>query len=192
MADDLDRLQQALLPVERAAAGLAWADQRPWTTASHLWVEGRLPVVDLHDLGVRQARQAVDAVAGVAEGLDAGAVCFVVGRGRHSIGGSKLGPAVQGALAYHCRKSRGHLPLWRAHLGPAGRQILVIDASRAPSNATGRPGVLFWLGALGFLAAACFASPLLGALVGLVLAAYAGSLWRESRRDRPPGPRRQR
>ncbi|RME22100.1 MAG: hypothetical protein D6798_16625 [Deltaproteobacteria bacterium] len=190
MSDDLARLKTALAPVERAAAGLPWADRRPWTTRSHVWLEGRLPVVDLHDLGARQARQAVDAVAAVAEELDAGAVCFVVGRGRHSVGGGKLGGVVRGALATHCRRSRGSRPRWSAHPGPAGRQILVIDAGRAPASATGRPGVLFWAGALLFLAAATFASPLLGVLAGTLLAAYAGSLWWDRRQEHRSGTRR--
>lgn len=176
MADDLDRLASALSPVQEHARGLRWARERPWQVGSHLWREGQLPVVDLHDLDVKGARQAVDAVALVAHELDSGAVAFVTGRGRHSVGKGKLGPAVQGALAQVCRE-RG----WQHGPLRAGRQVLVVDPRRAPAAATGRLGWGFWLGAAAFAAAALVAFPPLGAVVCLVLLGLAVLSWRDRR-----------
>ena len=155
---DLPRLQRALRPVEREAATLPWAHERRWTTSTHVWLEGGLPVVDLHDLGVQAARLAVDCVAEEAEGgqagaLEAGAVCFVTGVGRRSVGPPKLGTAVAAALG-HVARRRG----WQHGPLSAGRMILVMDPARAPARATGRLGWPFWLGllAFGLLASALF------------------------------------
>lgn len=166
---DTARLRRALAPVQAAATRLPWADERRWTGQSHVWDEGGLPVVDLHDLSVKLARQAVDAVAGAAPELSAGAVCFVTGRGTHSLGPARLGRAVSGALG-HVARAHG----WRHGLLRPGRQVLIFDPRRAPAAATGRLGWPFWLGLALFGAAATFAWPPAGLLV---LAFFALAAW---------------
>ncbi|MCK6505353.1 hypothetical protein L6R53_18455 [Myxococcota bacterium] len=168
---DLPRLQRALRPVEREAAHLPWAEERRWTTSTHVWLEGGLPVVDLHDLGVQAARVAVDCVAEEAGSLEAGAVCFVTGVGRRSLGPPKLGRAVSAALG-HVARQRG----WRHGPLSAGRLVLIVDPARAPARATGRLGWPFWaaLLAFGLLASALF-PPF--ALVLLAALAFALRQW---------------
>jgi hypothetical protein len=167
---DLPRLQRALRPVEREAADLPWADERRWTTSTHVWLEGGLPVVDLHDLGVQAARLAVDCVAREAAEIEAGAVCFVTGVGRRSLGPPKLGRAVGAALG-HVARQRG----WQHGPLSPGRLVLVIDPARAPARATGRLGPLFWLALLAF---GLLASVLFPPFALLLLAALAFALRR--------------
>ena len=161
---DLDGLRQALAPVQRAAEGLPWAEDRPWTTRSHVWLEEDLPVVDLHDLGVKQARLAVELLAERADPLGIAAACFVVGRGRHSIGRKRLGPAVKAALQ-DLVHSRG------GSYSPQGdgRYVLVLDRSRAPRRATGALSPTMWVGIALFALAAAFILPPVGLPLCLAL-----------------------
>jgi hypothetical protein len=159
---DLERLAAALAVVEQQARGLPWAEERAWRVQSHLWVEGEVLVVDLHDLSVKLAGRAVQEVGAVAGSLSAGSVAFVTGVGRRSLGPPKLGRAVQAELARLCR-AQG----WSHAPGRAGRWLLILDGRRAPSQL----GWPFWLGAFAFgLAALAFVPPL-GVVVLLVLIA---------------------
>lgn len=166
---DLQRLAEALRPVERGARGLAWNKERPWKPETHLWVERGLVVLDLHDLSVRLALDALDAVVEQAEALDGGAVALVTGRGRHSVDGrSRLRDAVGEALA-EVAEQRG----WAVRAPRAGRYVLVIDPDRAPRAATGALGPVFWLGVAVFVGLAVVAAP----EVGVPLALAALVLW---------------
>ena len=138
--DDVARLRAALHPVEHAARSLPWASNRPWRPDTHVGLSSAVPTVDLHDLGRKQAELAVDQVVEIAERLQAGAVFFVVGRGRHSIGGAVL-PAVVGDRLREVGADRG----WRVRTPRSGRYALIIDPSRAPAAATGALGWGFWL-----------------------------------------------
>ena len=102
-------------------------------------------VVDLHDLKAALARRAIDAVVSVADELDAPAVVFVTGRGRHSVGKGVLGGVAASALRDAVRAHRG----WQM-TPAAGRWTLVLDPRRAPAAATGRLGWGFWLGVAAF------------------------------------------
>ncbi|MCB9778857.1 MAG: hypothetical protein H6742_09860 [Alphaproteobacteria bacterium] len=149
MPSDLDRLATALAPVQAHARGLRWARERPWRTDTHLWREGPLPVVDLHDLDAKTCKQALDGIVAVGAALDAGAVVLITGVGKHRPGGGALGQIVTGRLGMQADE-RG----WQLAPKGRGRFVLIIDPARAPASATGRLGPLFWLGAIAFAAAA--------------------------------------
>ena len=102
-------------------------------------------VVDLHDLKAGLARRAIEAVVAEAPRLDAPAVVFVTGRGRHSVGKGVLGRVAASALRDAVRDQRA----WQMTPSP-GRWTLVLDRRRAPAAATGRLGWGFWLGVAAF------------------------------------------
>lgn len=145
---DVERLARALQPVEHDARALPWAKERPWRAATHVWAEGALPVVDLHDLGRRQAHDAVQIAAETAADLDAGAVAVITGRGRRSIGPSVVRAEAKDVLARFCAEQGGFF----RPAGP-GRWVLVVDPDRAPAAATGRLGWGFVLLLVAFAAA---------------------------------------
>lgn len=162
---DLERLARALLPVEEEAKGLPWAAERRWRVQSHLWMEGTAPVIDLHDLSVRLAEEAVDRAVQVAPELHAGQLVFVVGVGRNSLGPPRLGRAVGAALDRRARP-RG----WRRAPGPRGRVLLILDEKRAP----GRLGLGLGLGLLAFALLALVFVPPLGVVLLALLLLLAG------------------
>ncbi len=115
--------------IEEGARTLSWNAERPWKVDSHTWNDLGVPFVDLHDLSIKLALQAVD----IAIEQELPAVAFVTGRGRHTIDGrSRLRDAVHEHLAGLCAE-RGWS--WRI-LGP-GRCVVVLDPARASSYATG-------------------------------------------------------
>ncbi len=176
-SQDLQTLRAALQPLENLADELPWAHERPWRVRTHVRAEGELLVADLHDLNARAARQAVRLVAERAESLRTGAVVFVTGVGRHSIGPGVLGDVLRGELG-RLRHERG----WNYAPAGSGRYALILDPARAPASFGGGLGPLFWLVAFLFGLAFAWALPPLGLpfLAGLVLLA-----WRQWRRSRP-------
>ena len=157
LSDDDVILRRTLSHIQEGARSLRWADERPWRVDGHIWLEHDLPVIDLHDLNVRLAREAVRAAAAAADQLRCGALCFVTGRGRHSMGP----PALRGMVAAELRRACKKNPSWDQRAGHAGRWMLITDPSRAPRVATGQLGLVFWLGVVLFSALAIWA------LVGL-------------------------
>ena len=148
---DLQRLRGALGPVEALARKQPWDRERPWRASTHVWLEDGVVVVDLHDLKVKPAKAAVDAVVAAAldVAVEGGAVVFVTGRGKHSSGRAVLPEVVLRKLA---AASRERL-VWRA-VPLSGRVVLVTDPSRAPARYRSGLGVVFWLGVAGFVALA--------------------------------------
>ncbi len=115
--------------IEEAARSLEWNDKRPWTQQSHTWTEQGVPFVDLHDLSIRLAVEAVD----IAAEMDLPSVGFITGRGRHTIDGrSRLRDAVHERLTELCEEEG-----WSYRILGPGRCVLVKDPSRAPTYATG-------------------------------------------------------
>jgi hypothetical protein len=150
MSDDLTRLRTVLAPIAERARDLPWSDKRPWKPHTHVWLEGSLPVVDLHDLSVKLGRDAVRIVAETPE-LEAGAAALVTGRGNHTGGRSRLRDAVAGTLGA-LRQEQG---LQSRPSGP-GRFVLVLDEERYVAQSGGL-GVWGWL-LVALLGAALYAT----------------------------------
>jgi hypothetical protein len=156
---DTRHLQHQLERVERDARRLSWAAERPWSPSTHIWAEGLLPVVDLHDLSVRLAIEAVERVLDTHASLQCGAVSFITGVGRHSTGDARLPPAVGGFLAKACAAHAADGWSFRSD-GP-GRFVLITDPERAPAGVqSSLPQGFGWL------------------LLALALAAVAAVVWR--------------
>ncbi|MBX2804217.1 MAG: hypothetical protein KTR31_41535 [Myxococcales bacterium] len=153
MSQELSRFRAALSPIQTAAKGQPWAKERPWRTKTHVVLEEGVMVVDLHDLKANLARKAVAAVVGSGPSK-AGAVVFVVGRGRRSVGpGGVLGKVVRSELGAACKSASG----WSVRpVGPA-RIAWITDWNKAPASVVGGGGWGMWLLYAFFAAAVCVA-----------------------------------
>jgi hypothetical protein len=80
--------------------------------------------------------------------LDAAALQFITGRGRHTGGISRLKEAVNLVVLAAARENG-----WTASPRGPGRILVVADSSRAPTAATGGFPIYFWL----FIAFVAFA-----------------------------------
>lgn len=168
---DLARLAQALDGIEQAATTLSWNDERPWKPATHLWVEGLVPVVDLHDLSIKLGLEVVERVVATAADLESGAVHFVTGRGRHTIDGrSRLREAVGEALLEATEERE-----WGLREPQAGRITLIVDMDATPAAAKGSLDWWVWAILAIFLALAVYAAPVVG--VPLLVLVLAGVTW---------------
>ena len=168
---DTMALRSSLAVIERQADALDWAAERPWRTTTHVWGEGELPVVDLHELDARLAREAIRVVAEVP--LQTGALDLITGRGRHSVTEPVLTQVARSELGSLAR-ARG----WQWRPGRPGRLILITDVARAPRSATGVLGTWFYVGVLTFLALLAWLAP----AVGVPIAVAALAWWLLSRR----------
>ncbi len=147
--DDVHRYRDALAAVAERSTDLTWADSRPWSVKTHIGWEGQLPVVDLHDLSARLARDTVREL--VARPPEAGAVVFIHGRGRHTIGPTSV---LSKVVHKELRRACGANVEWSYRLMGPGRTVWISDRGRAPAAATGRLGWGCWLLGLLFVAAA--------------------------------------
>lgn len=172
---DLARLAHALDGIEAEAKTLSWNAERPWKPDTHLWVEGHVAVVDLHDLSIRLAVECAERVVAVADDLQGGAVHFVTGRGRHSIDGrSRLREAV-GDVLLDATDERE----WGLREPRPGRITLIVDLDAAPRAAKGSLDWWVWLILLGFVGLAVWTAPIVGVpLLVCVLAWVAWTRWR--------------
>lgn len=133
-----------------------------------------MPVVDLHDLSIKLALQAVESIASTP--LQGGAVHLVTGKGNHSIDGrSRLREAV-GERLDELAVSEG----WAVRVPMVGRFTLLTDLEAAPPAAAGRLEPVFWIGLVVFLALACYAAP----LAGIPMTLLAALMWWLSRNSR--------
>ena len=97
-------------------------------------------IVDLHDLKAGLARRAVREV--LQHPPQSGAVVFVHGRGRHTLGASSV---LRGVVAKELRRACSDQSDWSFRpLGPA-RLAWISDRSRAPSSVTGGSGLVLWI-----------------------------------------------
>ena len=168
--NDLDAVRLALTPLEDAARGLRWAEERPWTVQSHVWDDVGVVTVDLHDLNASVTKSLLKAIVPIAPNLVAGGVVFVTGQGRHSMGLPVLRQVVMGTLV---RFERDYG--WRQRdIGP-GRVLLVVNEDRIPSRY--REGTPLWVVAffVAFMAAMAWALPL--AIGGPLLLVAAWFVW---------------
>ena len=90
--DTLERLQMLLHPIEEAAVTLPWADEKPWTTSSHVRRDRGVLSVDLHDLDLKQSRATLELIIGSRDWL--GRIRIITGRGLHSATVPKIRPMV--------------------------------------------------------------------------------------------------
>ncbi len=181
LENDLGILRRGLAGVEAEARGLRWAEERPWRRASHLRVEGEMVHLDLHDLNASCAKRAVRAVIDRVPDLQTGAVAFITGVGRHSIGPGVLGEVVRGELSRVVRREG-----WSYSPAGKGALVLVFDPDSAPGQASSRLGPFFYLVAallvLGLLAALPPAAGIaLAGLLLLVLLVLLARWWMGSR-----------
>ena len=90
--DPLDRLQMLLHPVEESASSLPWADERPWTIASHVRRDRGVLSIDLHDLDLKQSRVIIESIISSRDWI--GRIRIITGRGLHSKTVPKIRPMV--------------------------------------------------------------------------------------------------
>ncbi|MCP4805067.1 MAG: hypothetical protein GY913_22410 [Proteobacteria bacterium] len=165
---DLARLARALDGIEDDAKSLSWNAERPWKPSSHLWVEGHVPVVDLHDLSIKLALEVTERVIQIAEELESGAVHFITGRGKHAIDGrSRLREAV-GEVLLEATEDRE----WDLREPRAGRITLIVDAEVVPPAAKGSLDWWVWGILAAFLALAVYAAPMVGVPLMVVVLAW--------------------
>ena len=126
--------------LEADAAGQRWAEERPWRVATHVGAESGVAVVDLHDLSAAVARKAVREV--LAEPPAAGAVVFVFGRGRHTLGPSQV---LRNVVVKELRRACAEEEAWSYRMVGAARTVWITDRGRAPRAATGAWGPGTWL-----------------------------------------------
>ncbi len=140
MASDVQRIVGALGDVERDATKLPWAKERPWKASSQVRLLEGVPTVDLHGLSIRLGERVAQALLPLVPELDAAALQFITGRGRHTGGISRLKEAVNLHVLAAARENG-----WTASPRGPGRILVVADPSKAPTAATGGFPVYFWL-----------------------------------------------
>lgn len=132
---DTRQYRDLLTELEPLADDQPWADQRQWRTRSHVGTEGGVTVVDLHDLGAKLARRAVRQV--LTARPTAGAVIFVHGRGRHTLG---AGPVLKGVVTSELRRATAEDAGVVRPLG-AARTAWIADPEIAPRSVRGGMGL---------------------------------------------------
>ena len=169
---DLERIRKLLAEIEAPASELQWARENParaWKVNHHTSLEKGVVTIDLHDLGQKLTRRILRICEQAAPDLQAGALRFVTGRGRHSATGPVLRNVVGEALIAQCKRNG-----WGMHAEGGARFILIVDPEKAPATATGKMTWPFIAGGAGFLALSLWLSPPLG--VGLCFLTFLGWL----------------
>ena len=137
-SSDLQTVRRTLADVQVKAQSLRWAAERPWTVHTHVWVDGGVVTIDLHDLNAALTKAVLRAVTDCVGELSSGGLLFVTGRGRHSIGVPVLRQVMGGGLG-RLERERG----WRHRDVGSGRLLLVVDEARIPARY--RAGTPVWV-----------------------------------------------
>ena len=137
-SSDLQLIRQTLADVQTKAKSLRWAEERPWTVQTHVWVDVGMVTIDLHDLNAALTKAVLRDVTECAGDLGSGGLLFVTGRGRHSIGVPVLRQVMVGGLG-RLERDRG----WRHRDVGSGRVLLVVNEDRIPSRY--RAGTPLWV-----------------------------------------------
>jgi len=90
--DPLEVLSNVLPPIEQKASNLLWSPVRTWKISTHVRNEGIGTTVDLHDLDVKTGKAVVEVLIAVRNKI--GRIRLVTGRGKHSVKGAKMRPAI--------------------------------------------------------------------------------------------------
>ena len=143
--DDIERIQSVLKQVASEAMQLSWYQERPWRTDTHVWMHKGLPMVDLHDLNTKLAKKTLRLLIREAEAINAGAICFITGVGRGSIGGPTIRNMSIGILG-----DKAAAKGWGFHPMGDGRLVIIIDPEKAPPISTGQMSPFLWGGMIGF------------------------------------------
>jgi len=119
-------------------------------------------LIDMHDLSAKVAKKAIQAVTSVARevGLEAHAVVFVTGRGRHSAGG----PVLRELTVRRLQAMAEDEDRWMVQVSGAGRVTLITDPDRAPPSVTrpARSGLFIMLLVVGLGIWVCLGMPGVG------------------------------
>lgn len=135
LSSDVQNLYSILKRVEESAKILRWAKERPWKRSTHIWYEGELLVIDLHDLNSKLAKESVESCLNSVKKLETGALCFVTGIGKNTPGNfAKNREMVYKILQKRLQKEQS----WEIHSPGMGRLILVFNKDTAPKSATGQ------------------------------------------------------
>jgi hypothetical protein len=177
---DIERVSKSLKSVVSAAKSLDWAQGRPWTTATHIWDENGVVVVDLHDLNAKLAKAVIGELEHIADRLVGGGLIFITGQGRHSMGVPVIKKIATGMLI-RMEGERG----WRSRDLGAGRMLLVVDESRIPGRY--RRATPVWVPAFFILFCGGLAwsvPPNVGLPLVAVALWFGVSVWRAGRRPK--------
>lgn len=158
---DFDLVYGQLEPIEEGAKTLPWANERVWQRDSHIWLDGSVVTIDMHDLNAALAKKVVALVAEIAAQLQMGCIIIVTGWGRHSVGQPVL-PGVVSAALVRLEHKHG----WRMRTVGSGRFVLVVNEDLAPSTYRANMPLGIRLFLLVFLCLLAWASPPVG--VGLM------------------------
>ncbi len=164
--NDIERIRELLREIEKPASELRWARENPaaaWRVNTHTTVERGVVTIDLHDLGQKLARRVLSICEKAGPDLEAGAIRFVTGRGRHSATGPVLRQVVGDALVAQCKRHG-----WAMHPQGGARFILIVDPQKAPAAARGATEWPVVAGAVGFLALAFVVSLPLGLVLSFL------------------------
>lgn len=175
---DIASIRRALKTVQASASGLDWAAERPWRTDSHVWEEGGVVTVDLHDLNARLAKKVLALTTEMGPDLVGGGLIYVTGQGRHSVGLPVLKSITIGTLV-RLERERG----WRQRDLGAGRVLLAVDEAKLPARYA--PRTPLWIPAffLVFCTALAWTLPLKVGLPLVVVALWFGhGVWRAGRK----------
>jgi hypothetical protein len=178
---DIDRIYALLEGIEEDAKSLRWAEERPWTRDSHIWLDARVVTVDMHDLNAALAKKVIAVVAEMAQDLEMGCIVFVTGWGKHSVGMPVL-PGVVSAALVRLERGRG----WRMRTVGSGRYVLVINEERAPATYRSNMPLGIRLFLFTFLGLLVWAAPPVGiGLAACVLVWLVMKLKNKSNADSP-------
>jgi hypothetical protein len=145
---DLKHIYSILKRVEEKSKTLRWAKDRPWKRSTHIWYEGALLVIDLHDLNTKLAKESIEHCLDTIKKFETGALCFVTGIGKNSAGNlAKNREMVCKLLSKRAKKNEE----WEVHSHGMGRTVLIFNKEKAPSSATGRISTELKVGMVLFL-----------------------------------------
>jgi len=153
MRADVALVRKNLDRIERNARKLKWAKERPWKPSTHVWAEGFVAIVDLHDLSVTLGKKATREVIRLADRLQCGAVSFITGQGNNAIGPGEMKLAISSQLKDACDQR----PQWSYRPDGPGRFMLVVDPQKAAPEVLSSLPRGFWIIIAAFAAAFLFA-----------------------------------
>ena len=152
MTTSTSKLRDELWDMEEKASRLPWANVRQWKFQTHMWEEGSMLVLDLHDLNVKLAKEVIKKTCQIASSMEYACICFVTGQGNKSEDKAKIRPMAIEVLG-EISQRKG----WRISSGTQGRVTIILDEDNAPPVVTNKlsstvvVGIYLFLGIIVFL-----------------------------------------